>query len=61
VGKGSLIHTPYPEGREKIEVQQYYVANDKISNYLGWQPAVSLKEGLERTVAFYRSRLADYI
>ncbi|MDG6257866.1 MAG: NAD-dependent epimerase/dehydratase family protein [Methanomicrobiaceae archaeon] len=61
VGKGSLIHTPYPEGREKIDVQKFFVANDKISEYLGWHPTITLKEGLEKTVAFYQTRLMEYI
>ena len=61
VGKGSLQHTPYPEGREKIDVQKYYVANDKITEYLGWYPTITLKEGLEKTVAFYQNRLMEYI
>ncbi|HDR72336.1 MAG TPA: NAD-dependent epimerase/dehydratase family protein [Methanoculleus sp.] len=61
VGKGSLLHTPYPEGREMIDVQQYYVTNDKITGYLGWHPTVSLKGGLEKTVAFYRTQLKEYL
>jgi UDP-glucose 4-epimerase len=32
----------------------------KIRAMLGWEPSVSLHEGLSRTVAFYRERRADY-
>ena len=32
----------------------------KIRRVLGWSPAVGLREGLERTVAFYRERRGDY-
>ena len=32
----------------------------KIRRLLGWEPTVSLREGLTRTVAFYRERRSDY-
>ena len=32
----------------------------RIRALLGWDPRVSLREGLERTVAFYRERRAEY-
>jgi UDP-glucose 4-epimerase len=32
----------------------------KIRRLLGWEPSVGLREGLERTVAFYREGRADY-
>lgn len=32
----------------------------KIRRILGWEPTVSLREGLARTVAFYRERRAEY-
>jgi UDP-glucose 4-epimerase len=32
----------------------------KIRRLLGWEPSVPLREGLARTVAFYRERRADY-
>ena len=32
----------------------------KIRRLLGWQPRVGLREGLARTVEFYRERRADY-
>jgi UDP-glucose 4-epimerase len=32
----------------------------RIRGLLGWEPRVSLRDGLARTVAFYRERRADY-
>ena len=32
----------------------------KIRGLLGWEPTTGLREGLERTVAFYRERGSDY-
>jgi len=32
----------------------------KIRGMLGWEPSVSLREGLSRTVDFYRERRAEY-
>jgi len=28
---------------------------------VGWEPKVSLREGFERTIAFYREHLARYL
>jgi UDP-glucose 4-epimerase len=37
------------------EVDRIALTNDKIKRDLGWMPSHSLKEGLEKTVRYYRS------
>jgi UDP-glucose 4-epimerase len=61
VGKGKIVHTPYPKGREEIDVKKFYVTNDKINILVGWHPTITLEEGLKKTVAFYREWLSEYI
>ncbi len=41
---------PYRPG----EAWQFYCSNDKARRLLGWQPRVTLQEGLRRTIAWSR-------
>jgi UDP-glucose 4-epimerase len=37
------------------EQRRSCISHDKIRRYMGWEPAVNLDQGIERTVAFFRS------
>ena len=45
---------PFPDDRRAIDVGHYYADWTKIRERLGWQPRVDLREGLERSLAYYR-------
>jgi len=51
----------YPVERKKIDIGDYYADDRKIRSELGWEPQVSLREGLRRTLAFYSEHLDHYI
>ena len=54
---GTLEHRPLPQDdpvRRKPNI-------DKARDLLGWSPTVSLDEGLERTVAYFRELLSDSV
>ena len=51
----------YPENRKKIDIGDYYADDQKIRDQLGWQPQVSLREGLRRTLAYYSDNLEHYL
>jgi UDP-glucose 4-epimerase len=53
-GSGSYRTEPFPSDRKAIDIGDYYADYGKIHAALGWQPRVSLEEGLERSLAFYR-------
>ena len=55
-GAGSYRLEPFPADREAIDIGDYYSDFARIRGELGWEPEVSLEDGLERTVAFYRER-----
>jgi len=59
-GSGSYRLVPWPEDRKAIEVGSFFVTYKKIRDELGWEPKVSLDEGLRRTIAFYKERKKDY-
>lgn len=53
-GGGSYRLVPFPTDRQRIDIGDYYGDDSRIRAQLGWQPRVSLREGLARTLAFYR-------
>lgn len=60
-GGGKSVVRPFPAERKQIDVGDYYADYGKIRKELGWQPKVSLKEGLSRTLAFYKQHLDHYL
>jgi len=54
-GGGRVTHVPWPPLVEKIETGDFVADVSRIRRELGWAPAVSLKEGLKKTVAHYRA------
>ena len=44
---------PYPADRKKIEIGDYQASWEKMRKTYGWQPVVSLKEGIAKTFAYY--------
>jgi UDP-glucose 4-epimerase len=60
VGGGSYACVPFPEERSQIDIGSYYADSSKIKTKLGWQPAVPLREGLARTVEYYRRYRSYY-
>lgn len=59
-GTGSLQMVPFPEDRKKIEIGDYWGDYSKIQKLLGWEPQISLREGLQRTVDYYRIHKNHY-
>ncbi len=60
-GSGSLEIRAFPADRKRIDIGDYYSDDRLIRSALGWEPRVSLEEGLARTLAFYRSHLDRYV
>jgi UDP-glucose 4-epimerase len=52
---------PFPKKRKAIDIGDYYANFDKIRADFEWEPQVSLEEGLERTFAFYRQHIEQYL
>ena len=60
VGGGSLRDVPFPEDRSRIDVGSVYADFRKIREELGWEPRTSLRDGLARTVEYFRAHKAAY-
>ena len=59
-GSGSYELVPFPAERKAIDIGSVYVDDRKIRRVLKWRPHVDLREGLTRTIAFYRAHRAEY-
>jgi UDP-glucose 4-epimerase len=57
---GSYRLVPFPPERKPIDIGSIYVDDAKLRRVLGWQPKVDLRDGLTRSVAFYREHRAHY-
>ena len=59
-GGGTLREVPFPRERARIDVGSVHADFAKIRSELGWEPKTSLREGLARTVEYYRAHRAAY-
>ena len=57
-GGGRIETVPWPVLAEQVETGDFVADVGRIRRELDWQPRISLAEGLERTVAFYRAHAA---
>jgi UDP-glucose 4-epimerase len=60
-GAGELVQREFPAERQKIDIGDYYADDTKIREQLGWKPQRTLRETIERTLAFYREHLRHYL
>jgi UDP-glucose 4-epimerase len=59
-GNGESIIKNFPAERKSIDIGDYYSEYSKIKKELGWVPKISLHEGLERSVKYYKKYLEQY-
>ena len=60
-GAGGQVHAaPWPPEREKIDIGSIYVSHARLEALTGWEPRVSLRDGLTETLAFYREHGEHY-
>jgi UDP-glucose 4-epimerase len=60
-GAGAYAFTPFPPERKRIDIGDFYADTTKIRNALGWAPRVKLREGLQRTIEYYRRHRDRYL
>lgn len=59
-GSGGVEHVEWPSDRDAIDIGSYFGDSSKAKRMLGWEPRTAFAEGIERTMAFYRSRRSWY-
>jgi UDP-glucose 4-epimerase len=60
-GGGSYRLVPFPPERKAIDIGDFYADAGKIAGALGWAPRTPLREGLLRTIEFYRAHKEHYL
>jgi UDP-glucose 4-epimerase len=59
-GSGRFSLLPFPPDQKAIDIGHYYTDDRKLRGLLDWRPRVTLRDGLARTLAFYREHRAQY-
>ncbi|MPZ48720.1 MAG: NAD-dependent epimerase/dehydratase family protein [Dehalococcoidia bacterium] len=59
-GQGSIELVPFPDDARRIEIGDYVADTAKIDRILDWQPRISLRQGLERSVRYYQTYREHY-
>lgn len=60
-GGGRMRLVPWPPEKKKIDIGSFYSDSTRFSAATGWQPTVSLRDGLATTLAFYRAHRDQYL
>jgi nucleoside-diphosphate-sugar epimerase len=60
-GTGRYRFVPWPPEKKAIDIGDFHADSSLIKHTLGWQPTTSLRDGLRRTVEFYRAHLPHYV
>ena len=60
-GSGRVTLVDWPVEKKRIDIGSFYSDSSKFAAATGWRPTVDLRDGLERTVAFYREHLSQYV
>jgi UDP-glucose 4-epimerase len=58
-GGGRIRQLAWPRLAEQIETGDFIADISRIRSDIGWEPAVTLRDGLQRTIAFYRAQVAS--
>ena len=57
---GSFELAPFPPERKAIDIGDYYSDYSLIKKELGWAPKIDLRDGLKRTLNYYREHFSHY-
>jgi len=60
-GGGSFSIVPFPPERQRIDIGDFFADSSKIRKLLGWKPQIPLREGLARSLAYYREHKEHYL
>jgi UDP-glucose 4-epimerase len=59
-GSGRYRFVDWPAEKKAIDIGSFFADASLFKSRTGWSPSVSLAEGLARTIAYYRPRMAAY-
>jgi UDP-glucose 4-epimerase len=59
-GSGKVAFTEFTKERKEVEPGDYYTDISKVRKVVGWTPNTDLKEGIKKTIEFYRKHKKEY-
>lgn len=59
-GSGAYELVEFPEALKAIEIGDYIASYEKFKALTGWEPKISLREGLARSLDYYRTNKYRY-
>jgi len=60
-GGGSVRYVDWPTDKKRIDIGSFYSDSTRFRQRVGWAPRIDLREGLRRTIDFYREHMAEYV
>ena len=60
-GSGRVRYVDWPPEKKRIDIGSFYSDSTKFQTRVGWTPQVDLREGLRRTLAYFREHLREYV
>jgi UDP-glucose 4-epimerase len=60
-GSGRYTFVEWPADKKAIDIGSFYADSTRFQRTSGWQPRVPLREGLQRTLAYYREHIRHYV
>ncbi len=60
-GGGSFAAREFPPERKSIDIGDYWADDTAFRRTTGWQPRIKIRAGLEKSLDFFRTRLANYV
>jgi UDP-glucose 4-epimerase len=60
-GSGRYKMVEWPQEKKAIDIGSFYADSTRFKQATGWTPKVDLREGLTRTLAYYRQHLPRYV
>lgn len=60
-GGGRFEVKEFPDERRLIDIGDYHSEFGAFTSAVGWKPSVPLREGLQRTIEFFRAHMERYL
>ncbi len=60
-GSGNYVIVPFPESRKRIEIGDYHGDYSLIKGDVGWEPQISLRDGIAKSLKYYHVNKGHYL
>jgi UDP-glucose 4-epimerase len=60
-GGGRVEYVEWPPEKKSIDIGDFYADSSKFRRATGWAPTIDLREGMRRTIQFYREHYDRYV